>query len=404
MEKKTLIVNCAMCDARDPQKETLEKYEAVNINTATMLVTEESEELLAGYNVSTNCAKQLCVPKNAPIQTVNGKTEISADSVVEEGTVLIVNGKLTVLSGAEDNLKKYSMIYVNGKVLCPTDSGIDTAKISVNGKLETYPAGAIFMKSNMVIDKLFAIRAKAGLYWSNRFVFVNDSIDPAALAAKGARFSAKSAVVAEALAEGIVPLLNEDCDIVLVPDGTAFVPEKLTLDDTAVMRYGTKLFVNDDIEIDENAAAALAKLEYLYVNGDVTLAESLQQAFWALKATCGKVEIVKGSAATKITDRVVVKIDRKLLEAHPEGIAVSDCASVKIAKDIPAELISERLTISDCAGVSCSEEQESAVSLICTDVASIGGDSESGGILDMIGGILGDMKDKKVINAAEYKL
>ena len=49
----------------------------------------------------------------------------------------------------------------------------------------------------------------------------------------------------------------------------------------------------------------------------------------------------------KITDKISVKIDKFLLEAHPEGIAVSDCVSVKIAKDVPAELVSERLTVSD---------------------------------------------------------
>ena len=106
MEKKTLIVNCAVCDARDPQESVLEKYEGININSATILVTPESKELLASHNVNTNCAKQISVLKDAPVQVVNGKIEISADSVVEEGTVLIVNGKVTVVSGGESNLHK----------------------------------------------------------------------------------------------------------------------------------------------------------------------------------------------------------------------------------------------------------------------------------------------------------
>ena len=354
MEKKTLVINCAVCDARDPQESVLEKYEGININSATILVTPESEALLAGRNVNCNCAKQVRVPKDAPVQVVNGKAEINADSVVEEGAALVVNGKLTVLSGGEGNLRKYSMIYVNGKMLCPTDCGVDASKISVNGKLEVYPAGAIIMQSNAVIDRLFVLRAKAATYWSNRFVFVSDTLDPAAIAAKGVRFYAKSAVVAESLAEGIVPLLNEDCDIVLVPDGTAFVPRELTLDDTVVMRYGAKLFVNGDLEIPAESAAALSSIKYLYVNGKASAAKALQQAFWALTTTCGEVTVVKNSLATKITDKISIKIDRRLLEAHPEGIAVSDCVSVKIAKDVPAELISERLTISDCASVSCS--------------------------------------------------
>lgn len=402
MEKKKLVINCAVCDAREPSEGTLEKYESIYINSATVLVTPESEELLAQYPVSINSATQVRVPKGAPVKTVNGKMEINAGTDVTEGTFLIVNGSLTVVSGGESNLKKYSFIEVNGKMLYPEDRGVDSAKISVNGALETYPAGAVIMKNNFAVDKLFVLRAKAALYWSNRFIFVDSAVNPAALSEKGVRFSSKKAIVAEPLAEGIIPLLNEDCDIVLVPEGTVFVKGELTLDNTAILRYGTKLFVNGDIEIPLEGADALSKLEYLYVNGNVSIAESLQKAFFALKAAYDNVKVVKDCAATKITDKISVKIDKRLLEAHPEGILVTDCAEVKVAKDVPPELIMERLSVSDCASVSCSEEQESALYLVCDDVASIGGENK--GIFGMMDGILGDMKDKKVVNAAEYRL
>ena len=44
------------------------------------------------------------------------------------------------------------------------------------------------------------------------------------------------------------------------------------------------------------------------------------------------------------------------------------------------------------------------MTLVCEDVANIGDSCEKAGIFDMVGGILGDIKDKKIVNAAEYKL
>lgn len=406
MEKKKLVINCAICDARKPSENTLEKYEDISINSATVLVTPESEELLAQYPVNINSSDTISVPEKAPLQVVNGKLEIGADTVVSEGTVLVINGKVTVLSGGENNLKKYSHIIVNGKMLCPDSIDTSMGAISVNGKIETYPTGAIILKNDFVVDKLFVLRAKPATYWSNRFIFVDSEIESAALSAKGTAFFAKSAVVAESLAEGIVPMLNESCDIIIVPDKTAFVDKSLELNDAAVMRFGTKLFVADNLEISAESADALSKLEYLYVDGKVSLAESLQQAFYSLKAHCDDVSVVKDRKAAKITDKISVKIDKYLLEAHPEGIFVTDCVTVKIAKDVTPELIAERLSIEDCANVSCCEEQESALSLVCEDVANMSTQEGEGikGILGVVGSAFGELKDTKMINAAEYKL
>ena len=171
MEKKKLVINCAICDARKPSENTLEKYEDISINSATVLVTPESEELLAQYPVNINSSDTISVPEKAPLQVVNGKLEIGADTVVSEGTVLVINGKVTVLSGGENNLKKYSHIIVNGKMLCPDSIDTSMGAISVNGKIETYPAGAIILKNDFVVDKLFVLRAKPATYWSKRLIF-----------------------------------------------------------------------------------------------------------------------------------------------------------------------------------------------------------------------------------------
>ena len=107
---------------------------------------------------------------------------------------------------------------------------------------------------------------------------------------------------------------------------------------------------------------------------------------------------------------MLVKINKWLLEQHPTGIEVSDCAVVKIAEDVPQELIAERLHIEDCEVIKCSAEQEAAVSLIAEDYGKIStkdekddGQSLGEKPISELGGIKG-LLDTKVINAANYAL
>ena len=146
----------------------------------------------------------------------------------------------------------------------------------------------------------------------------------------------------------------------------------------------------------------LPKIEYLYVNGTVKIPADLVDAFEEIDAHYEELKVVKNWGKI-IEDNVRVKVDAALLEKYPTGVLVTDCAMVKIAKDLTPELIMERLSLSDCAQVFCTEEQEAAISAIAEDVAMIGGMGDAmDGIADMVTGSLGLNPDLKVVNAAEY--
>ena len=87
-----------------------------------------------------------------------------------------------------------------------------------------------------------------------------------------------------------------------------------------------------------------------------------------------------------------------MLEQQAEGVEISDCGIVKLAADIPPELIEARLHIESCGVVECSEEQEDAAGMVSKDVGKIGGKG-----MDLFG-IGAAMSGTKVINAAEYVL
>ncbi len=57
----------------------------------------------------------------------------------------------------------------------------------------------------------------------------------------GARFSTKRLVTTQFLAAKAAPLVNEEADVVILPDGCAYVKGGAVLDEKLLARYGDKL-------------------------------------------------------------------------------------------------------------------------------------------------------------------
>jgi len=215
-------------------------------------------------------------------------------------------------------------------------------------------------------------------------------------------------IVAQSKAEELVDLIDEQAQLILVPDHTAVVLDDITLDTSTVGRYGKKLYVIGDVTVPQQNAA-LEGLEYLNVQGDIKVPqEHKDQLLSVLTEVSGAVKVTQ-PRGTVVEDKPYVKITKWMLEQQPKGILVSDCAFVHIADDIPREWIMERLHIEDCAVVQCCEALEDAVAMVCEDVAQVGhaDHMDGGGIGDTIKAALGGIKgalDTKVINATQYVL
>ena len=406
---KKMIVNCATCDMRKVSEETLQAYEQIVVNSALVLVTSETKELLNRYNVMLNTADVVEVPSGDDVRlnSQNGAYELTADAAPETGVwaMLMVNGSLTIGEDALEAARAYERIRVNGSVLMPKSMAGKLTNLNINGSINAYPDGAIRLKRNAVVDKTFPLRVRENaLYWAaRRLVFLDTALDVEKLAQKGVRFSSREALVAESLAETVTPLLTDDTDITVVPDGTIFVNDDVKMDRRFLKKHGPRAYINGDLTVEPDAVSVLPEIRYLYVNGDVKLPQELVEAFEDVDARYDELQILKKTGKI-IQDQVRAAVDKALLEKFPDGVNVLDCAMLKISADVPSELILERLSISDCAKVVCTEEQEAAVSAVSTDVAMIGnkGDEMGGGIADMVTGSLGLNPDIKVINAAEY--
>ena len=406
---KKFMINCATCDARKVTEETLAAYESVVINAATVLVSPEGKELLNRYGVTMNCANVFELPSDVEVCTVNGSHRIESSDAVGGRKHLCVNGSLTIGPNTQQVMEQYVGITVNGSLTCPESVSASLGKIQVNGSTTCYPDGAIILKRSAVIDKLFALRAKESLYWSSRrMIMVDPLLEPEKLTAKGCTFSAKEMILAESKVEDMIGMIDEKADIIIVPDGTAVITDDVELDDMTVKKFGTKLYILGDLEVDEESAAALEQLEYLNVRGDAKVTAELKALLMEkLTEISGNMEVPKPFKGRVISEKMSVRVTRWLLEREPDGLRLEECVNVKIDEDVPKELILERLSITEAVSVKCSPEQEDAVAAICEEVVSVGQGEDEMGVGDMIKGAFGAAKDllnTKMVNAADYVL
>ena len=403
---KKLIVNCATCDARKILEENYSHYEQITVNCATVLSGPNAKAVMSRLPLTLNCADVLEAEDDAELRTVDGGAEIKAgDAVPGSKYYMVVNGSLTIGPDTEKQLGQCMGMYVNGLLTCPESIYAKLRGVKVNGVVSCYPDGAIVLKRNAVIDRLFELRAKSALYWSGkRMIMVDPALDAEKLKAKGVSFSTKEAIVAESKAEALIALIDEKTDIVVVPDGTAVVTDDVTLDGDALRRYGDKLYVIGDVTVPEDGGA-LEKLAYLNVRGDAKVPEAFKEKLLsALSDIAGEIKTARRRGAV-MEDKPLVRVTKWMLEQQPQGIDVIDCGVVAIDPDVPKELITERLYIEDCGIVKCSAELEDAVAMVCSDVGHIGGAENGVGEMmkDVMGGLKGAL-DTKVINAADYVL
>ncbi len=303
--------------------------------------------------------------------------------------ILMVNGKLTISPDAGDVLRRYVRIIVNGKVSCPRSLvPVVGSQCMVNGKVVSYPDGAVVLGgSTAKLNKNFLLRAEGRLYWHEKmFIAADPKLDPEALAAKGARFTAPRAILMalaakgarftaprailiESLAERLAPLFTEDTELIVVPDGTAVVEEDLELSALSQRRYGSRLYVLGDVVIPEERPADLSALEYLKVEGAVLLPSSQEEAFCTIPEL--EYERLRTLNGHLLAGRPMVQLSPETLALYPEGVACADCASVILDPALEPDTIAKKLCFDGCAQVRCTKLRQNAVAAVCQDVAQI---------------------------------
>lgn len=396
-EKKNLIINCDVCDARKVKEETLSGYEHIIINTDLLLVNERSKEAFAKFPIICNMISSLELDEEVNCISENGHYEIAASTAVASNTVLAVNGDLVIHPGTQEVLQSFLAFSVNGSVRCPASLSPYLKNLSVNGSTDYYPDDCIVLDSDFTPDAYFPLRVKEGgrYYVKNRVCLTDQKLDIPSLAAKGIQFVTPSVLVGEASVPDALSLFDETVKLQIIPAGYAYAGRDVRLDQALLAKHGSRLYVEGSLTLDQSSAPLLSRIEGLKVNGTVCLPASLLDAFQGLGAEYENLTLLKGKV---LQSKPMATINASLLNACPDGLSVRSCALVRIAKDVSPEQILEKTQFESCASIFCSEEQKSAVELVSNSVAFIGAQEEKeagGGIGDMLGNLL----SSRVVNA-----
>ncbi len=370
MKKNAFVVNTATCDMRNITREILEAYRSVEVNAAFILVTPEVQAMLAEYEVKLDCAEVLTVEKELEFVQQNGVYHIKAgDRVPQRRLYLQVNGQVVIEAGTEAVLGQYAGMQVNGQVFCPRSLLTALPQMKVNGQTNSYPDGAVILKNRFVPDRVFALRAKKQDYFvPGKVIFTDESLEYEKLAEIGVHFIVPKALVTETILSKVLPLLEDTTEVTVMDAGMRFVNDDLTLTADSLKKYGSRLYVDGDVTLED--AEAIRQLEKLTVNGELCLREELMDVF-AEKGDGMQYRELKILRGTCIRNKVFFQVTRDFLEKYSGPVTVSDVAKLEIAPDVTTEQIETRLSICDCAVVSCSEAQRGAVELVSEDVAKV---------------------------------
>lgn len=409
-EKKTLTINCEICDTRNVREETMDQYEQIVINGDILVEDERSKEVLNRLPVVFRVDQVLEVEPDTEFVVRNGSYEIRGSSASEKKIVMVVNGMLMICPGSEKVLENYVKIVVNGQVLYPESMAGYVGQIQVNGETESYPDDCIFLDRQFAPDKYFALRARKGAkyYVQDKVVLTDPELDVAKLAEKDVHFLTKKLVVTEEKLEDALLLVDEKAALQVIPAGYAYVSGNAELTEELLQKYGTRLYIGGDLQLVPESTELLPGLEGLEVAKDVLLTKRQLETFRNIGAKFKNIVVTKGKT---VKNKINVTLDPSVLEDAPDGIEFRNCVMIRVAPEVGCEKIRSDVEFHNCVSIFCGPEQKTAVEAVSKNVVEIS-DNEN----DMKGGInsleqrLGDGLSGKsaaggrVINADQYVL
>ena len=402
--KRNYLLNCDVCDTRKIKEEDYSGYEKMMINADVVVVSASSKSILNRLPVTINqdCTIEIPDDIDVELKTINGSYEISGSTVVQEHTLLIVNGSLNIHPGTEEALKRYEKIHVNGSVRCPKSLESYLSKLSANGSVSIYPDDCDILDNTFILDKYFPIRAKEGkkYYVKNKVVISDKSVDLEKLVQKKVQFITEQLIVPEELVELCVDLFDEKVNFVVIPTGMALHYGDAVLNEQLPEKEGNSIYVYGNLKVPEdvNMEGVANAITKLVVKGNVVLRKAQEDSFKKLNIEYNQLEFKWEGRI--IENKPSARVDKTLLDSSPDKVLVRNAATIKIASDVTPELILDRLMIENCAKVSCNEEQESAIAAIAQNVAKIG-ESSGEELPGMMDGIK-DLLSTKMVNADSY--
>lgn len=301
------------------------------------------------------------VSKEEDVEMVvwNGSYKLDGDASFQKKTFLVVNGELELAAGAEKALDHITAILANGEVIYSAALN-NLPPLHVNGMKKCYPADAVKLKDELVLDKGFILRCRHSKYYvKDSVVIADENLAVDSLLEKQVEFITGRAVLAEGIFEKAALLFGEDVELEMIPDGYFYSKDNVMTEGLR-QRAGNKLYIDGDFVL-ENEAGIDDEDFALIVNGTLRVPENMAGIVSQGRVKYKNMQLVKGLV---IENREAVAVDMAMLRENEEGITLLHCAAVTLQQDIPAAVLKEKLQIAECGCVICSREQKLAAESI----------------------------------------
>lgn len=356
--EKHLKVNTAMMDMISTKPETIDAYDEISINCAMCLTTAKTRQLLSKGRIKVNTSAVVDCGNDDDVEvvTINGGKKTTAQfAAPQKPTILIVNGGLIIEDSPKKNIDQYRNVIVNGGVLHPMS--FDTSNIHTNGAMIPYPDGATLILRHLDLDNSFIKAAVPGTVYyvqgvpsdmgaigdgnmdelKKTALHATEPLDLELLKSKNIRFYTTWVTAIEENAEQLLKIIDGCIGSTIIPAGYKIM-QGGKLDMLAVRRFGKRIYVEGDLEVQAENSDALAALEGLIVTGNTRIADSVADEFFKKCTKYNGLTVFKGEWIN-VSDTDYT-INTELLNSLENGgtFNIAD-STVQIEPDVAPEML-----------------------------------------------------------------
>lgn len=318
--KKKININCGKAIILNKNLGELEGFEKGNINTGSMLVSQEAyTSLLArGFNINAGSTSVLNIKGKALLfekgeQALHQKEEDLKDCfVVIEEDLIIPRGGTKVFSKVEG-------LYVGETLYYPDHFPLSSISGLRAEKMEAYPSDAYFIKERKwaLDEEQFLKLEKGNLYFITGKLELVDSSLAKLQNNKGISFIAKELIIREEYLMLFENIKSEKRTV--IPKGHELA-ENLNLSSTASILYGDKIYIKGDLIVQSKAVEYLNAFTSIVVEETAKLSVNAVPRFKKI----GKARDIKVfEGELKESDGNVSYSHDTLLAAKEAGISYS---------------------------------------------------------------------------------
>ena len=278
LNKNSLNINCDIaCMTRDTEN-TLERYDAVNINCGVCIVSSEVYSKLLGKGANINSDQTIVTDYQGEFLQISGG--VLGDGTDYAGLYAIIAGDAVLQGNAVHAFERAEGAVISGVLYYP-DSCSPGLFNRVQGNKRSYPEGEFVVTKNRELEELLAdLPEGAKRVWAAGEISAFRETALKQAAEKDLHITCRRLIIPENLYAKYENLFDASSKE-LTPAGYA-VTGPLTLDAASSILYGTKLYVRGALLIDEKEASCLKDFEAILVKGCATLPVSCAKAFRAV--------------------------------------------------------------------------------------------------------------------------